>query len=87
FTLNQRQKLAFLLLVNDRMQRLQNPQQEPFHFIVGGPGESGKSHLYDALCAFYMEIGCSMELTFTAPTGVAASNIHGSTIHSEASYV
>ncbi|KAJ7128754.1 hypothetical protein C8R43DRAFT_828902, partial [Mycena crocata] len=53
----------------------------PFRMIIAGPGGAGKSHLYDAVKAFYDEVGILDELNFTAPTGVSASNIHGSTIH------
>lgn len=53
--------------------------------IIGGPGGTGKSHIYDALKAFYEEHEILDELNFTAPTGVSASNIHGSTVHHELS--
>ncbi|KAJ4492061.1 hypothetical protein C8J55DRAFT_419986, partial [Lentinula edodes] len=33
---------------------------------------------------FHMELHCSEEFQLTAPTGVVASDIGGSTIHSEA---
>ncbi|KAJ7586001.1 hypothetical protein C8J56DRAFT_723021, partial [Mycena floridula] len=59
--------------------------RKPHRLIIGGPGGTGKSHIYDALRAFYQELGILTELTFTAPTGVAASNIRGSTVHSEIS--
>ncbi|KAJ7161273.1 hypothetical protein C8R43DRAFT_858244, partial [Mycena crocata] len=80
FTLNKKQCLAFFLKVDDRMKCLySNPDRKPFRMIIGGPGGTGKSHIYDALKAFYDEIGRISELNFTAPTGVSASNIHGST--------
>ncbi|KAJ7467136.1 hypothetical protein FB451DRAFT_1013304, partial [Mycena latifolia] len=86
FTLNKKQCLAFLLKINDRMQCLvPNPNRKPFRMIIGGPGGTGKSHIYDALRAFYDEVGSLHELNFTAPTGVSASNIHGSTVHHELS--
>ncbi|KAJ7290060.1 hypothetical protein C8J57DRAFT_978655, partial [Mycena rebaudengoi] len=85
FTLNPKQKLAFLLKVDNRIKRLDCPTTEhkPFRLIIGGSGGTGKSHIYDALRAFYDEVGLLPELTFTAPTGVAASNVRGSTTHSE----
>ncbi|KAJ7576129.1 hypothetical protein C8J56DRAFT_736130, partial [Mycena floridula] len=84
FTLNKKQKLTFLLKVNNCMRSLQhNPDRKPFRLIIGGPGGTGKSHIYDAIRAFYDEIGLLSELTFTAPTGVSANNIHSSTVHSE----
>ncbi|KAJ7180910.1 hypothetical protein C8R46DRAFT_811757, partial [Mycena filopes] len=82
FTLNKKQRLAFFLKVNDRMGcLLPSPDRKPFRMIIGGPGGTGKSHIYDALKAFYDELGILGELNFTAPTGVSASNIHGSTIY------
>ncbi|KAJ6553472.1 hypothetical protein DFH09DRAFT_848128, partial [Mycena vulgaris] len=87
FTLNRKQRLAFLLKIDDRMQCLiPNPNRKPFRLIIGGPGGTGKSHIYDALSAFYDEVGILPELNFTAPTGVSASNIStGSTVHHELS--
>ncbi|KAJ7826740.1 hypothetical protein B0H13DRAFT_1451055, partial [Mycena leptocephala] len=84
FTLNRKQRLAFFLKVDDRMKCLMhNPDRKPFRLIIAGPGGAGKSHLYDALKAFYDELGILSELNFTAPTGVSASNIFGSTVHQE----
>ncbi|KAJ6472604.1 hypothetical protein C8R45DRAFT_772573, partial [Mycena sanguinolenta] len=84
FTLNKKQRLAFFLKVDDRMKCLiPNPDRQPFRLIIAGPGGTGKSHIYDALKAFYDEVGILPELNFTAPTGVSASNIHGSTTHQE----
>ncbi|KAJ7597967.1 hypothetical protein C8J56DRAFT_771999, partial [Mycena floridula] len=86
FTLNKKQTLAFLLKVDDRMQPLQpGTTRRPFRLIIGGPGGTGKSHIYDALRAFYDALGILPEHNFTAPTGVSASNIGGSTVHSELS--
>ncbi|KAJ7091754.1 hypothetical protein C8R44DRAFT_581357, partial [Mycena epipterygia] len=86
FTLNKKQRLAFFLKINDRMQcLLPNPHRKPFRLIIGGPGGTGKSHIYDATKAFYDEVGILGELNFTAPTGVSASNIHGSTTHHQLS--
>ncbi|KAJ7264711.1 hypothetical protein C8J57DRAFT_982715, partial [Mycena rebaudengoi] len=85
FTLNQKQRLAFLLRVDNRIRRLDpTTDHTPFRLIIGGSGGTGKSHVYDALRAFCDEVGLLYELTFTAPTGVAASNVRGSTTHSEA---
>lgn len=83
FSLNKKQRLAFLLKVHDRMTTSSDPGRKPYRLIIGGPGGMGKSHIYEALRAFYDEIGASHELNFTAPTGVSASNVSGSTIHFE----
>ena len=50
FTLNTKQKLFFLLKVNNRISHLDPAvEQTPFRLIVGGSGGTGKSHVYDAL--------------------------------------
>ncbi|THU88627.1 hypothetical protein K435DRAFT_613354, partial [Dendrothele bispora CBS 962.96] len=76
FTLNEKQQLAFLLCVSRRMDR---PDGTPFRIIIGGPGGTGKSHIYEALKTFYREQDLDYELAFTAPTGIAASNIGAAT--------
>ncbi|THU88951.1 hypothetical protein K435DRAFT_619335, partial [Dendrothele bispora CBS 962.96] len=76
FTLNDKQELAFLLCVTHRMDRTNG---SPFRIIIGGPGGTGKSHIYEALRTFYREQNIDYELAFTAPTGIAASNIGAST--------
>ncbi|KAF9017146.1 hypothetical protein BDZ89DRAFT_888318, partial [Hymenopellis radicata] len=83
FTLNTRQKLAFLLIIDSRMNPLRQVNRSPFRMIIGGSGGTGKSHLYDALRAFYQEFEQQAELKFTAPTGIAALNVRGSTTHFE----
>ncbi|KAJ3910794.1 hypothetical protein F5877DRAFT_55902, partial [Lentinula edodes] len=52
--------------------------------LVTGPGGTGKSCIFQAWTDFHMELHCSEEFRLTAPTGVVASDIGGSTIHSEA---
>ncbi|GAA5857777.1 hypothetical protein JCM5353_003876 [Sporobolomyces roseus] len=54
-------------------------------FLLAGPGGTGKSRIFDAIKEFYTRVGFPGGLKVTAPTGVAAVNIGGSTIHSEAS--
>jgi hypothetical protein len=84
FTLNRKQRLFFFLKVDDHMKWLiPNADRKPFRIIIGGPGGAGKSHVYNTLKVFYDEVGILPELNFTAPTGVAASNILGSTTHQE----
>ncbi|KAF9014639.1 hypothetical protein BDZ89DRAFT_962684 [Hymenopellis radicata] len=85
FTLNRKQRLAFLLIVNARIQRIINPQLVPFRLIVAGPGGTGKSQMYSAVKTFYAASQLFGELAFTAPTGIAASNIGGSTVSAELS--
>ena len=51
--------------------------------MIGGPGGTGKSHLYAAVRAFYKALDEEHELKFTAPTGVASVNLGCSTLHFE----
>ncbi|KAF9013822.1 hypothetical protein BDZ89DRAFT_897678, partial [Hymenopellis radicata] len=83
--LNAEQQLAFLLIVSNRLQLLSDPQRPPFRIIVAGPGGTGKSRMYDAIKTFYTALNLEHELTFTAPTGIAAANIGGSTVSAELS--
>ena len=46
----------------------------PLRGVLAGPGGSGKSEVVKALCGMY-------ECCILAPTGVAAFNVHGKTIH------
>ncbi|KAJ7061709.1 hypothetical protein C8F01DRAFT_968518, partial [Mycena amicta] len=77
FTLNKKQRLAFLLKINADIHRWSSEAFtaiEPFRLILGGPGGAGKSHVNDAIRAFYQIVQKLSELLFTAPTGVAANN-------------
>ena len=85
FTLNRKQRIAFLLIADNEIEGIINPSKAPFRFILGGPGGTGKSHVYNAFKLFLNAIGRPYDFAFTAPTGVAAANIGGSTIYSELS--
>ncbi|THV00036.1 hypothetical protein K435DRAFT_617878, partial [Dendrothele bispora CBS 962.96] len=76
YTLNRKQTLAFLMCVTARMR---DRREEPFRIIIGGPGGTGKSHIYAAIRAWYEALHIDGELAFTAPTGIAACNIGAST--------
>ena len=54
---------------------------------VSGEGGTGKSRVIEAVCAYFEAIGRRSSLIVCAPTGNAAVNIGGSTIHSSASIV
>ena len=89
FSLNDRQRLAFLLIVHHRMLDLDYhadalTPRKPFKIILGGPGGTGKTHVYKAVQALYDLHALSHELMLTTPTGVSAVNLKGSTIHSMA---
>lgn len=70
------------MVVEARIEKRRNPTRTPFRMIIGGPGGTGKSHIYQAIREFYGAVDKKQELTFMAATGVAAANIGGSTIAS-----
>jgi hypothetical protein len=50
--------------------------------IVIGTARTGKSILISAIRSLFAERDCTTQIKVTAPTGIAAANISGSTIHS-----
>ena len=58
-------------IVDDNLHR----SGAPLRGVLAGPGGSGKSEVVKALCGMY-------ECCILAPTGVAAFNVHGKTVHS-----
>uniref|UniRef100_A0A0W0FV67 ATP-dependent DNA helicase n=2 Tax=Moniliophthora roreri TaxID=221103 RepID=A0A0W0FV67_MONRR len=87
YGLNEWQKLAFLLLADAVMKQChtyQNSLLTPFQMLVTGPGGTGKSQIFKAWSEFHRELKMAAEFQLTAPTGVVASDIGSSTIHSEA---
>ena len=88
-SLNEKQRRIFYKVREWCVRTANGEQQKPFHvFITGGAG-TGKSHLikciyYEAtrLLAKTLDNPDDLTVLLTAPTGTAAFNIHGSTIHS-----
>ena len=57
-------------------------QNEQLLMIVVGTAGTGKSFLINAIRQLFVQQNSSEQLKITAPTGIAASNIHGCTIYS-----
>ena len=55
---------------------------EQLLLYVGGEGGTGKSQIIKAITCSLQIMGRFQELALLAPTGAAADNIDGSTIHS-----
>jgi hypothetical protein len=55
---------------------------EQLLMIVVGTAGTGKSFLINAIRQLFFHLNSSQCLKITAPTGIAASNIHGSTVYS-----
>jgi len=60
---------------------------EPYHVFLSGPGGVGKSHVIKLIHSDTLKLSGTFEpddvtVLLTAPTGVAAFNINGMTLHS-----
>ncbi|KAF5341971.1 hypothetical protein D9611_001218 [Ephemerocybe angulata] len=84
FTLNTEQGRAFKIIAGQALGRI--PVQ-PLRMFLGGAGGTGKSRVLDALKEFFTKRGERGRLRLASFTGVAASNITGSTLHSALSLV
>ncbi|KAF8575304.1 hypothetical protein K439DRAFT_1270377, partial [Ramaria rubella] len=82
FTLNYEQTLAFLIVADQHGREMTSPQPQ-LHMMIGGPGGAGKYQVFDAIGEFYDQLHHADQLKITAPTGLSANNVHGSTTHSE----
>ncbi|KIJ35321.1 hypothetical protein M422DRAFT_180917, partial [Sphaerobolus stellatus SS14] len=84
YTLNEEQKFAFLLFTDQHRREIET-ELPALRMVLGGPGGAGKSQVFDAIKEFYSQMGHAFQIKITAPTGLAANNVGGSTIHSETS--
>ena len=78
-SLSVKQRAAFDIIQSHCFGSDQNDQ---LLMIVLGTAGTGKSYLIDAIRTLFAERGCSNYIKITAPTGIAAANITGSTIYS-----
>ena len=87
-SLNVKQKQVFYKIRQWCLDKTIGKHIKPFNVFVTGGAGTGKSHLikaiyYEAtrLFARMMENPDDVSVLLTAPTGVAAFNINGATIH------
>jgi ATP-dependent DNA helicase PIF1 len=73
------QRLAFSIVCTHCFGTLQNKQ---LLMIVIGTAGTGKSFLINSIRSLFAEHHCTDQVKITAPTGIAAANILGSTIYS-----
>lgn len=78
-SLSVKQRAAFDIIQSHCFGSDQNDQ---LLMIVLGTAGTGKSYLIDAFRTLFAERGCSNYIKITAPMGIAAANITGSTIYS-----
>jgi ATP-dependent DNA helicase PIF1 len=57
-------------------------QEEQLLMVIVGTAGTGKSYLINAIRQLFKDQGCTSAVKITAPTGIAAANIRGSTIFS-----
>ena len=88
-TLNEKQKMVFYNIRQWCLNKVNGEKSEPFHILVTGGAGTGKSHLVK--CIYYegtrilgrmLHNPDDIPILKIAPTGVAAFNINGFTIHS-----
>ncbi|XP_048238649.1 uncharacterized protein LOC124112461 [Haliotis rufescens] len=88
-TLNRKQKMLFQFIYEWAVHIKHGSTSRPFHIFLSGEGATGKSHLVHAVshCVTrtLREAGSDPDkptVLITAPTGKAATNINGTTLHS-----
>lgn len=77
-TLNEEQLMVYKIIEN----HLLNSDAKQLLMYLGGHGGVGKTYVINAIDDLYTHYGMRSALAKTATTGVAASNIGGSTLHS-----
>lgn len=80
-SLNDRQTMAFNIIINHLDQHLQGKKPPQRLLIVHGQGGTGKSTLLNAISQAFQERNVSHLLAKTATSGVAATMICGQTLH------
>ena len=82
FNLNDRQKEAYWLFINNVLKRLEGIETTQIIAHMGGLAGCGKSRVIKAIRTFHERAGILNSLRIASPTGTAAALIDGSTIHS-----
>ena len=82
--LNEEQRRAFFLVCDHRRRNHPDNMNPPSQLLLylPGAGGTGKSRVIQAITEYFQRTGQRATLLILAPTGIAAANISGSTIHS-----
>lgn len=80
--LNREQLIAYSIIRNILLARLAGQHHPQLRMLVISEGGTGKSRLLEAIAQLFAAHGCESKLALTAMSGVAASIIKGSTLHS-----
>ena len=81
-SLNERQLMAHNIITNHLRQHLNNEKPPQILMMIHGEGGTGKSRLLKAISDTFSNNGASHLLAKIAMSGVAASIVNGSTLHS-----
>lgn len=83
FQLNTKQTQAFEIIAQHYVRCYINnhPDEKPLRMLMTGPGGTGKTHIVKAVKKVMSFYGHGHRIRFLAPTGSAASNIDGMTVH------
>ncbi len=83
FHLNSQQFKAFQIIAHHfiKWYILKVVDELPLQMLLTGPGGTGKSHVVRAVKQVMSYYNCGHRIRFLAPTGSAASNIDGMTVH------
>lgn len=77
YGLNAEQQWVFCIV----MQHVSSPGADQLKMYVGGMGGTGKTHVLNALTAYFKAQGESKQLVIVAPTGTTTALVKGSTYH------
>jgi hypothetical protein len=80
--LNDKQLMAYTIVRNTLLARLAGQHCPQLLMLIFGEGGTGKSRLLDAITQLFATHNCESKLARIAMSGVAASIIKGSTLHS-----
>ena len=83
--LNQKQTRAITMIFHHVLRnrgKAAIEHEEQFRLYIGGEGGTGKTRIIDAIKDGMRLLGRGQEFIVGAPSGCAAKNIHGNTIHS-----
>ena len=84
--LNYKQACAYQIMTEHFIRHEMSPDAQDDHheqliMLMTGPGGTGKTYVVNAFEEVMKALGYSHMITYLAPTGTAANNISGSTIH------
>ena len=80
--LNEKQKIGYDMICDWVQRKVDDPTTAPFYLNISGGAGCGKSYLVKAVTMFLRDVAPTGFQKLAAPTGKAAFNIDGVTLHS-----